>query len=109
MLPEVGAEGRQHVLMGFKADALHHQHTVTQQTLDTLILQLLQHEHTVTAHTVHLHTHTSVTETAHTVHLRRHTPLRHAQLCVCVLINPIHHCHKIKPLFILYNNNNNNI
>lgn len=61
MLPEVGAEGRQHVLMGFEADALHHQHAVAQQTLDALLLQLLQHEHAVTAHTVHLRRHTSVT------------------------------------------------
>ncbi|TNN35492.1 hypothetical protein EYF80_054338 [Liparis tanakae] len=49
----VGAEGGQHVLVGLEADAFDHQRAVAQQTLDPLLLQLLQQVGAVAGHRVH--------------------------------------------------------
>lgn len=51
--PEVGAEGGQDVLVGLEADAFDHQRAVAEQTLDPLLLELLQQVGAVAGHGVH--------------------------------------------------------
>lgn len=51
--PEILAEGRQHILVGFEADAPHHQHAVTKQALDPLLSQLLEEVAAVNSNRVH--------------------------------------------------------
>lgn len=40
--PEIRAEGSQDIFVSFEADAFDHQHAVTEESLDPLLLQLLQ-------------------------------------------------------------------
>jgi hypothetical protein len=51
--PEVLAEGGQHILVRFEADSPHHQHAVTKQALDSLLMQLLEEVAAVGSNRVH--------------------------------------------------------
>lgn len=54
-VPEVGAEGSQDIFVGFEADTFDHQHAVTQQPLNPLLLELLQEVGAVAGQGVHAH------------------------------------------------------
>lgn len=53
--PEIGAESSQDIFMCFEADTFDHQHTVTQQPLNPLLLELLQEVGAVAGQGVHGH------------------------------------------------------
>lgn len=53
--PEVGAESSQDILVSFEADTFDHQHAVTEQPLDPLLLELLQQVGAVAGQGVHGH------------------------------------------------------
>lgn len=53
--PEIGTESSQDVFVGFEADTFDHQHAVTQQTLNPLLLELLQEVGAVAGQWVHGH------------------------------------------------------
>lgn len=53
--PEVAAEGSQDIFMCFETDAFDHQHAVTQQPLNPLLLELLQEVGAVAGQSVHGH------------------------------------------------------
>lgn len=53
--PEVGAESSQDIFVGFEADTFDHQHAVTEQPLDPLLLELLQQVRAVAGQGVHGH------------------------------------------------------
>ncbi len=53
--PEMGAKGSKDILMSFKADSFDNQHAVTEQSLDPLLLKLLQQVGTVAGQGVHDH------------------------------------------------------
>lgn len=52
--PEVLAEGCEDILVRFEADTVHHQHAVTEQALDALLVQLLEEVAAVCGHRVHV-------------------------------------------------------
>lgn len=54
-VPEVGAESSQDIFVGFEADTFDHQHAVTQQPLNPLLLELLQEVGAVAGQGVHGH------------------------------------------------------
>lgn len=53
--PEIGAESSQDIFVGFEADTFDNQHAVTEQTLNPLLLELLQEVGAVAGHGVHCH------------------------------------------------------
>lgn len=53
MAPEIGAEGGQDIFVGFEANPFDHQHAVTEQTLNPLLLKLLEEVGAVARQTVH--------------------------------------------------------
>lgn len=53
--PEIGAESSQDIFVGFEADTFDHQHAVTEQTLNPLLLELLQEVGAVAGQGVHGH------------------------------------------------------
>lgn len=53
MAPEIGAEGGQDIFVGFEANTFDHQHAVTEQTLNPLLLKLLEEVRAVAGQAVH--------------------------------------------------------
>lgn len=53
--PEIGAESSQDIFVGFEADTFDHQHAVTEQALDPLLLELLEEVGAVAGQGVHGH------------------------------------------------------
>lgn len=53
--PEIGAESGQDIFVGFEADTFDHQHAVTEQTLNPLLLELLEEVGAVAGQSVHGH------------------------------------------------------
>lgn len=53
--PEIGTESSQDIFVGFEADTFDHQHAVTEQTLNPLLLELLQEVRAVVGQGVHRH------------------------------------------------------